>query len=158
RHLGRRIVWALEDAARTFRIAEDLSFADEQDQAFVPDEGARIIVVHPILLAPEMRAKWISLLGDYTIVQPLAQLGREVFTVKDEEVGETQLASAQGATTSRGRLFGLTRRGWTAQIEDGLIGEYARELPCGARARIAISPGMPVGSPGDEEAAFTVTS
>jgi hypothetical protein len=167
RHLGRRLVWALEPprlqsgderVSRTFRVAEDLSFANEADQAFVPEEGARVMLVHPVLLTPELRARWIALFGDYAIVQPFAQLGREVFTVKDEEHGETQLASAQGATTSRGRLFGLTRRGWTAQVEDGFVAEYARELPCGARARIAISPGMAIGGPSDDDATFTVTS
>jgi hypothetical protein len=158
RHLGRRLLWACEDLSKTFRIAEDLSFADEHDESFVPDQTVRIVLVHPILLIPELRKTWSDRFGDYELLQPLPQLGRETFSASPEDEGQHQLARAEGMTTSRGRLFQLSRRGWSAQAEGGVIEEYFRVLPGGAHARIGISPGMLLGAAPEEDVLYKVTT
>lgn len=156
RHFGRRLVWATEDLSSTFRVAEDLSFADPEDTLFAPHRGARIVLLHPILIPPELRILWTALFGDYAILQPFPQLGRELFSIADEERGKTELARALGLQTSRGRLFQLSRRGWAPRVKGGWIDGYIRELPCGAEVHLGIDPSMPVG-PGADDLVFTVT-
>lgn len=117
-----------------------------------------MVLCHPVLLSPETRARWTQIFGDYEILQPLPQLAREIFSIRDEERGETQILRARGATTTRGRLFALSRRGWTARVENGWIEEYLRALGCGAHARIAVAPGLPVDGGGEGEHTLTVAA
>lgn len=145
RHLGRRLVWACVDAegepTATFRIAEDLTLADVDDAPFAPDEDARLAVAHPLALAPALRARWTTLFGDYQILQPFPQLGRELF--EGAGLSGEEVASARDRVTSRGRLFQLGRRGWSARGEGGVMARWERELPrSGAIARVEVSPGL----------------
>ncbi|HSO34308.1 MAG TPA: DUF4132 domain-containing protein [Labilithrix sp.] len=155
RHLGHGLVWALEDRSRTFRIAEDQTFADEHDAAVELASSARIVIAHPIDLDAASRARWSSLFADYAIIQPFPQLGRETFTF-GEESGKHLLTRAEGKQTSRGRLFQLARRGWAARVHGGGIDEYFRELPSGAHAHLGISPPVVVGS-APADATYTLT-
>jgi hypothetical protein len=148
RHLARRLVWGYEDLSKTFRLAEDLSCAGENDAMLALDDAARIILVHPVLLGVDLRTQWSDCFRKHGLVQPLSQLGRETFTATDEERGQHQLVPSdarpfgEGTKTDRGRLSQLNRRGWTARVENGWIEEYSRVLPSGAHARIGIAPGM----------------
>jgi hypothetical protein len=157
RHLGRRLVWAFEDRSRTFRVAEDLTFADENDAAMELPPDVRIMIAHPIELDAATRARWSTVFGDYEILQPFPQLGRELFTFAGDESGVHALAKIEGKQTSRGRLFQLARRGWAARAQGGAIGEYFRELPCGAHAQIGISPPLYIGGAPDTDVSYTLT-
>jgi hypothetical protein len=92
---------------KTFRIA------DAAD-AHVEIGEARIGVVHPVTMSEDERAAWIARFADYQIVQPFAQLGRELFRSVAGEIGERNIARAVGTKTTRGRLFQLGRRDWRA--------------------------------------------
>jgi len=155
RHLGRRLLWATEDLSTSFRIAEDQSFAGEHDER-VEFEAARIVLVHPILLPPETRARWAERFADYEVLQPFPQLGRELFEISDDDVGQHAILRLQGAKASRGRLFQLSRRGWTARIEGEVVEEYFRVLPSGAHATLSLSPPMTMGQGPDAEESFTI--
>lgn len=154
-HLGRRLVWAYEDLSKTFRVAEDHTLAGEDDATLEPPSDARVVLVHPALLDHATRARWVSLFGDYRIIQPFPQLARECFVPSDDDMGAYHLARARGTATSRGRLFQLARRGWKARGQGGVVDGYVRELPSGAIAQIGIAPPLAVGG-GD--APFVVTS
>lgn len=169
RHIARRLVWAYEDLSKTFRVAEDLTYADENDEALElpknPGSAVRIILVHPILLTPEARTRWTERFADYELVQPLPQLTRETFTIIDEDHGQHQLASKDGprgfgagSVTTRGRLFALSRRGWQVRVENGWVEEYFRVLPAGAHARIGITPGMALGVSASDDTELTLTT
>jgi hypothetical protein len=152
--VARRLVWALHEGRsppRSFRIAEDLSFADEHDASLVIEEGARVRVLHPVEVPPAVRARWRAIFDDYRIVQPFPQIDREVFAVDDAIAGETEIAALAGMRTSRGLLLGLARRGWTGRTVDGLIAEWERVLPIGgATIRFTVTPGILFGDRSDD--------
>ena len=157
RHLSRGLVWATPEPWRTFRIAEDRTFADEHDQACVLEPAARVVLVHPIDLDAASRARWAALVADYELIQPLPQLARETFTLTAEGERHDPIGRAAGRPTSRGRLFQLARRGWAARASGGMIDEYFRELPSGAHAHIAISPPLQMGGGAGADVDYTVT-
>ncbi|MFV2179405.1 DUF4132 domain-containing protein [Actinomadura sp. LOL_016] len=72
-HIARRLVWTA-DGTR-FRLAEDRTPADADDEAMRLPETARVGIPHPVELGDALR-EWARVFADYEIVQPFAQLGR----------------------------------------------------------------------------------
>jgi hypothetical protein len=151
RHLGRRVVWNAE--GRHFRIAEDGTFAGSSDE-HLEIGGGHVGVVHPITMKDDELAAWIARFADYQIVQPFAQLGRELFRTTSGEIGDRSITRAVDTKTTRGRLFQLGRRDWRADFRHGDMTEYTKEFPCGAAARFEIVP--PVTHGGDSDQVFTI--
>jgi hypothetical protein len=81
-HVSRCVVWRTGD--RTFRVAEDGTFADVGDDAL--ELGKIVAIVHPAELDDEERASWIAVLADYRVVQPFEQMARRVLSVKGGSV------------------------------------------------------------------------
>lgn len=77
RHLSRGVVWRA--GPKTFRIAEDGSFADEADAQF-DAVGASISAAHPAEMRDDERDTWRRVFFDYRIAQPLEQLARRVLS------------------------------------------------------------------------------
>ncbi|HEY2367059.1 MAG TPA: DUF4132 domain-containing protein [Polyangiaceae bacterium] len=138
RHLGRRLVWS--SGKRTFRVAEDGSFAGIGDESVTP--GTMIQVAHPVVMTDDERRAWSERFVDYEIVQPFAQLAREIF-VDAERSPRSLDALPSGAKTTRGRIFALVARGWKLAYD-----RIERELPDGASARVLFTGA--VGSWSDE--------
>ncbi|MEZ0112270.1 hypothetical protein ABH920_006289 [Catenulispora sp. EB89] len=86
--IARRLVWGVyaEDGALlgSFRIAEDLSFADVDDAHYEVPEGAQIGIAHPVDLGPAL-ARWSEVFSDYELLQPFEQLGRPPLGLNAEE-------------------------------------------------------------------------
>lgn len=159
RHVARRLLWgiAAEDHVIAVRVAEDGSLADADDRYVEAPKHARLLVVHPLDLLDDGGGTsaldaWRELFASYEILQPFPQLGREVFTLRGEDRDATHLERLAGATTSRGRLFGLGRRGWEARSEGGALVRWTRELPRGVTASVRVSPGLFLDDPGVDEA------
>ena len=150
RHLGRRVVWRADKT--NFRIAEDGSFADVDDKTVVI-EGP-IGVAHPLQMTSELDA-WRQRFTDYEIIQPFPQLARETYVRSASEIGEHDIARVVGATTRRGRLFQLSRRDWRPRFDRSDLTEYEHELPCGALARIEVTPAVSRDGPDDQP--FTIS-
>jgi hypothetical protein len=123
RHLAQRLVWGVypDDDPSTspntmFRVAEDLSITDADDEALEVDvsDGAegRIGLVHPLHLPPGGLDAWGALFGDYEISQPFPQLGREVFELTEDEKGLSELTRFDGIEVESARLRGMNARGW----------------------------------------------
>jgi len=98
--IARGIVWSWHlgsdsEPSGTFRIAEDGSLADARDQPITIPAHATIGVPHPLRLDEALRTRWSSLLHDYEIVQPFAQLGRTLRPPTDAELRESS-SSRQG--------------------------------------------------------------
>jgi hypothetical protein len=92
RHLSRGVVWCA--SGKSFRIAEDGSFADASDAAF--ETRDRIGIVHPADMAADERAAWQRVFADYRIAQPIVQLDRVV--VPRFQGGTLALVPSQPAT------------------------------------------------------------
>ncbi|AOS64159.1 DUF4132 domain-containing protein [Actinoalloteichus hymeniacidonis] len=117
-HLARRLVWMTqpvdEQQPTTFRIAEDGTFADVDDDEVLVAEDAEVMVAHPALLGGDP-ARWSEVFADYLITQPFPQLGRPVHTFSEAERTENRLTRFDGMTTYTSRVHALCRRNaaWT---------------------------------------------
>lgn len=92
RHFVQHNIWGFYDDKGTlqqsFRVAGDLTFADIHDDAVnVKAHSQRKIgLVHPLHLTLEEQQKWGDIMHDYEIIEPFAQLGREVFTLTNTQL------------------------------------------------------------------------
>lgn len=151
RHLVRRLVWTAFDAAPdsggsvvgTFRVAEDLSLADVQDEAYRLPEGAVVAIAHPLDLGDSAPA-WSDVFADYELLQPFQQLGRPVFELSDAERTATVLTRFAGRPASPFRIAALERRGWRrGAVEDGgFWDDVMRPLPGGWELVAQFTPGI----------------
>jgi hypothetical protein len=139
RHVGRRVVWLANGTP--FRIAEDGSFADGEDARWELGE-ADVGVVHPLVLSADALAAWKRIFADYQILQPFPQLARETHVLPPSAIGEHELGTIAGATTSRGRLFHLLRRDFRFDHVDVDPGTSALTtvLAGGASFTVVVSP------------------
>jgi hypothetical protein len=146
KHLTRRVVWGAYDAdgslVSTFRIAEDGTYANADDDRFVVPEGARVGVVHPLELDAATLATWGERLSEYAILQPFPQLGREV--PRNATLDDVRRFRPVDSL----KLLGLERRGWRrGPVGDGGV-VWQLEKEAGAlRASFTIEPGLYAGDP-----------
>jgi predicted DNA-binding WGR domain protein len=153
RHLVRRLVWGVWDAegslAGTFRVSEDDSLADAADDVWEMPDGIRVGIVHRLDMTDELAARWGEVLSDYEILQPFAQIGREVLAITEEERGARELRRVEGVTVPTGKVLGLVdRRGWRRgpPQDAGIIGWFTKPLPGGEHeAWLTLDPGVVVG-------------
>lgn len=120
-HLARRLAWQfLDDATSSasgeggllFRVAEDLTLANAEDEriAFPPDD-ARVVIAHP-LRAPKLLelGRWIE---DYLVVQPFPQVGRDTFALSPHGANGATITRAKGRSAAYLSVLTLpTERGW----------------------------------------------
>jgi hypothetical protein len=149
-HLARRLVWTAGHAgARTaFRVAEDGTFSDGDDETFTPATESTVRLAHPALLTPEAVRAWSELLADYEILQPFDQLDRPVHAFNPEELATGRLTRFEGATVETGRILGMTGRGWdrSGPMDGGVEPSISYLLPGGGSIIVDLNPGIYVGS------------
>jgi len=82
-------------------------------------------------------------LADYAIMQPFAQLSREVFTPRPEEFD-----AYSGITVPVHRVLALEKRGWhrTAPQEGGMQDSIERPVRDGLTVVLGLDPGIAIGS------------
>ncbi|WP_026405249.1 DUF4132 domain-containing protein [Actinomadura rifamycini] len=155
--LVRRLVWLAEDGADgaaggavAFRVAEDGTFADAEDDTVPLADTARVRVAHPVHLGGELKA-WTDLFADYEILQPFEQLRRPVHALSPEELDGGTLPRFEGAVAPIGALLALTRRGWErgAPMDAGIEHYVSKPLPEGRHLVLGITPGITVGMADD---------
>jgi hypothetical protein len=148
RHITRRVVWGVYaadgSAVGSFRIAEDLSYADVHDGHYEIPEGATIGVAHPVELGAAVR-EWSEVFADYEILQPLDQLGRPALELTAAERCERTLQRFERIVLGASDIAALEPRGWSS----GPVGDppvWSRFLrPLGDDDRyliVDISPGL----------------
>ncbi|GGQ30114.1 hypothetical protein BKA00_002793 [Actinomadura coerulea] len=153
RHLVRRLVWLAsdggEEGARTtaFRVAEDGTFADADDETVEIADTARVRVAHPVDLGGSLAA-WSEVFADYEILQPFPQLGRPVHALASGEGERGRLERFEGLTVPVGKVLGLTSRGWDRGVpqDAGVEPWISRRLPGGRYIVIDLDPGIAVGA------------
>ena len=150
RHLARRLLWAeFVDGSpqRCLRVAEDLSYADANDDLLTLADDAQIGLVHPLELASADAAAFGQIFADYEILQPFAQLGREVYRLTPDEQGSVELARFKDKQVATGSVFGLENRLWRrGDAQDGgWIGWFTRRLGADLEVELDLDPGTVVG-------------
>jgi len=150
-HLVRRVLWGVYDQTgkltSAFRVAEDRSFADQEDDSFELPSNATLGVVHRLELDDATCAKWGQIFGDYEILQPFDQLGRAVFHATQDELAGTVLKRMSGVTVKTGKILGLDGRGWHrgAPQDAGWVWDMYKPLGNGFRAELELKGGFCVG-------------
>ncbi|QXJ20345.1 DUF4132 domain-containing protein [Actinomadura graeca] len=153
RHLARRLVWTVSGgdsdgaAGPAFRVAEDRTFADIEDDAYTLPDTARVRIAHPVHLDV---AAWSELFADYGILQPFPQLGRPVHALTDKERDGERLERFEGAAVPFGAVAGLVRLGWERGAPQGGGNEtwISRPVPGGRHVVIGLHPGLSAGELG----------
>ncbi|MEU5881383.1 DUF4132 domain-containing protein [Spirillospora sp. NPDC047279] len=147
RHIARRLVWsAAEDGkTTTFRVAEDRTLADVDDEVFTLSATADVGLPHPVRLGGELAA-WAEVFADYEILQPFPQLGRVVPALAEGEGADGRLHRFTGHEVHYGVLLGLTRRGWALSEKEtgGFQRSVYRKLSEERSVVIDIEPGIRV--------------
>jgi len=122
-HIAKRLVWITARGA-TFRVTEERAFASVDDRDAVLELDDRVRIAHPIAIGGEVSA-WSTLFGDYHIVQPFPQLGREVLAFTDAEKKTDRLERFVGTKVPGDRFFTLKHRGWS--FRDYQLGKSLRD-------------------------------
>jgi predicted DNA-binding WGR domain protein len=149
-HVSRRLVWAtFEESGRlatAFRVAEDRTLADADDKELKLPDGAAVGIPHPLHLGQGV-GRWSDLFADYEILQPFAQLGRDVYELTQEEKGSLILARFAGAKVETVKVLGLERFGWErGEVMDGGVqGWIFRKAPQDRAVVLDLDPGIIAG-------------
>lgn len=135
-HLVQKLIWGGFDAAGeralTFRVTEERDYADASDDACNLRAAATVGVVHPLELSAEERARWGEVMGDYEIVAPFPQLGRDVYGLEGGEAGHEDLERFKGIKLSAPTLvFTLEKLGWSRgeAMDAGCFDEHSKQFP-----------------------------
>ncbi|MET8760084.1 DUF4132 domain-containing protein [Lentzea sp. NPDC004782] len=145
-HLVRRLVWITGEGL-AFRLAEDRTPADVNDEEITLPADATVRVAHPVDL-PGSVSTWGEVFADYEILQPFPQLGRPVHLVPPGEALLPHLRKYCGAPHPIGKVLGLTKRGWVrGEPQDaGVECWMTRPLPGGGALVVSLDPGIAVGA------------
>ncbi|WP_043714964.1 DUF4132 domain-containing protein [Kutzneria sp. 744] len=126
-HIARRLVWLGGDT--TFRLAEDRTFADVNDDQVTLPPGTTVRVAHPALLEPQ----WGEVFADYEILQPFHQLDYPVFRY----VGDATFSKFVGAHASISKVEALQYQGWDREGARAVL-----PLPAGGAVFVDFGPGV----------------
>ncbi len=152
-NLVRLLVWGAYDAdgnlAATFRVTEEQSFADQQDEPISLDGYPEVGLVHPLHLSEEDKQAWGELLGDYEIVPPFAQLGRPISSLEPaEKVAEELCRWTNLEIAPQSLVFTLEKLEWQRGIPEDAGIFYSHSKPfygANVTAVVEYEEGVPVG-------------
>lgn len=135
-HLVQKLIWggfaASGERRFTFRVTDERDYADAADEACDLRAAAVVGVVHPLDLSDEERARWGEVMGDYEIVAPFPQLGREVYGLEGNEPRQENLDRFKGLQLSAPSLvFTLEKLGWIRgeAMDGGCFDEHSKQFP-----------------------------
>ncbi|EJF3477668.1 WGR and DUF4132 domain-containing protein [Escherichia coli] len=135
RHLTRRLLWGVyndENALITcFRVAEDSTYSDAQDELFTLPAG-NIGIPHVLEIPPESAAAFRQIYVDYELLPPFQQLERGSYHLADNERNVHELSRWDGRLCQAGRIVGLEHRGWQRLEESGSVYAMRKSTPYGA--------------------------
>ncbi|GGU45011.1 DUF4132 domain-containing protein [Lentzea flava] len=145
-HLVRRLVW-ITDEGLSFRLAEDRTLANAEDDEITLPGDATVRVAHPVDLADTLEA-WGEVFADYEILQPFPQLGRPTHSFAAGEPRVPQLHKYLDLPVPVGKILGLTKRGWVrgTPLDAGVEEWITRPLPAGGALVATLDPGIAVGA------------
>jgi hypothetical protein len=133
-HLTRLVVWGGYDPSgrltATFRVTEDQTCADVDDETFELEGLAEVGIVHPLHLSEDLRSAWGELFSDYEIVPPFPQLGRETYRLEAGEEESREITRFAKIKLPAISLIGtLERLAWLRGIPEDGGGFYEHSKP-----------------------------
>ncbi|MBM7119317.1 WGR and DUF4132 domain-containing protein [Archangium primigenium] len=147
-HVVRRLVWGTyspEGAlTATFRVAEDRSLADANDDTWSLPEGALVGLPHALELDTATAGAWGQVFADYQLLQPFSQLGRPIYAMTPADKDAKKLDRVKGVKLPTGKVLGLEARGWRRGApQDGGVACWM-EKPLGPErvAYLDLDPGL----------------
>ncbi|MGI5500833.1 DUF4132 domain-containing protein [Lentzea sp. CA-135723] len=145
-HIVRRLVWITADG-QTYRLAEDRTLADANDDEYTLPGDTTVRVAHPVDLQAELEA-WGEVFADYEILQPFPQLGRPLHLVPEGEDLLAHLKKYTDIDHPIGKILSLTKKGWIrGEPQDGGVECWiTRPLPAGGALVASLDPGIAVGA------------
>lgn len=150
-HVVRRLVWGhyTEDGklAATFRVAEDRTFADLNEDTWTLPEGALVGLPHALELDGQTAGAWGQIFADYQLLQPFAQLGRPTYAPTAEERSGLELVRVKGLKVPTGKVLGLEARGWRRgpPQDGGVAGWMEKHLGPECMVELDFDPGLYTG-------------
>ncbi len=151
-NLVRLLLWGGYDTqgqlVATFRVTEDQTYADVNDDDFSLAGFQEVGLVHPLPLSDETKSAWGELFSDYEIVPPFPQLGREIYTLEVEEVSQTEITRFAQLKIPAVSLVGtLEKLGWQRGIpaDAGVFYEHAKPFYGANVTAVVEYEGVPVG-------------
>lgn len=138
RLLALGVVWAYRSdaraSARFFRVAEDWTLADANDESWQSPGDGEVVIPHPLEMAEPDREAWRTLLADYKITQPFDQLDRATYRPTDEDRDAGESCRFGGVIIEEIAMRRrLTAAGWMAGTIPGerRMQTYGRTFPRG---------------------------
>ncbi|MFY9259447.1 MAG: DUF4132 domain-containing protein [Gallionella sp.] len=153
RNMAQALIWGSfnehNQLVSVFRVAEDLTLTDGEDDEYVLSDETPIGIVHPLQLSHQQLQTVSQLLMDYQKIQPFKQLGREVYLPMAEELHSRSLSAWKNdRSVTSASLLGLEQRGWKRSVgEDAMIYEFSKSLGSQGTATLCVSPGWHVAEP-----------
>ncbi|SOE35835.1 DUF4132 domain-containing protein [Delftia acidovorans] len=136
RIVGRSLIWRAEDApglARTsFRLAEDFSLVDVEDETVALPAGCSISLWHPATAQPGEREAWQTYMADYELEPLVDQLGACAEQPAPGQFKNGMLLPPAPITLAQEQLGGLLKKfGYRpGPVGDGpSINEHVWRLP-----------------------------
>jgi hypothetical protein len=128
-YMARTLVWGSFNPAgqltHTFRLTSDGEWVNELDEPLTPDTLLPVGVVHPLHLKPAGRQNWAKLLADYEILQPFAQIGREIYEPTAQEVSQQKILTFPPPLHVRVLISKLKAYGWRKAERELYVREFA---------------------------------
>ncbi len=135
-NLTRMLVWGAYDRENnltaTFRVTEDQTLADADDNLLTLSDRLTIGIVHPFYLPEQQKNNWNERFHDYEILQPFPQLNREIYTATAEELPDTKFTRWNDIKIPAAALIStLEKRGWIRDpsADGGAFYNHARLFP-----------------------------
>jgi hypothetical protein len=131
--LARTLVWGAYSAGRlvhTFRVAEDGTFAGEDDERFELAPGTGVGIPHPFELGAPLCARWAGVLADYELIAPFPQVSRPIATATDDEKQTRTVQRFEDVEVPYMALMGrIEARGWKrSESEGGIASGHHRRI------------------------------
>lgn len=149
-HVVRRLIWGVldgDEVKATFRVAEDNTFADADDESITLPDG-RVGLMHVLQLSEMVAGKWGDFLSDYEVLQPFDQIARTTYALTPAELKSKSIDRVEGHIVPTSDVMKLTKLGWQRgdPQDGGCICWMQRETSAGYFI-LPLDPGMIVGMP-----------
>jgi Domain of unknown function (DUF4132) len=136
RHFFQRLLWTSYDSQgkvlEHFRITEDFTYSDVDDNLYQLTADMQIGLLHPARISPAVRSQWNELLVDYEITQPFAQVNRSAYYLNSDDLKKLEITKFRAKIVLIITLSGLLRKmGWhgTLPSEESRYTMHTRYFP-----------------------------